>query len=119
MEKTSLTNHLLSFDQQYFSFITEVFDEYFIGLKKTFESCIKPNLFLSVRCRINDLVSKMSLFNIYCHLSHCKIGFNVVKRGQYCTRFFVDDISISKYIEKKKQSFSKRDFKDELVSNIL
>ena len=119
MEKTSLTNHLLSFDQQYFSFITEVFDEYFIGLKKTFESCIKPNLFLSVRCRINDLVSKMSLFNIYCHLPHCKIGFNVVKRGQYFTRFFVDDISLSKYIEKKKQSFSKRDFKDELVSNIL
>ena len=36
-----LSNHLLNFNKQYFSFITEVFDEYFIELKKAVESCIK------------------------------------------------------------------------------
>ena len=111
------SNHLLNFNKQYFSFITEVFDEYFIGLKKAVESCIKPHVFLSVRCCINDLVYEMSPLRVYCHLFHSKRGFNVVNRCQYRRRFFVDDVSLSSHMEKM-LSFSKADFKDEL-SNIL
>ena len=86
-------------------------------LKKAFENCIKSHVFLSARCRISDLVYEMSPLKIYCHLFHCIRGFNVVNRCQYRTKTFADDVSLSSHIEKK-LSFSKADFKDELVSNI-
>ena len=98
--------------------MAEVFDEYFIGLKKALESCIKPHVLLSGRCSINDLVYEISLLRIYFHLFHCKRGFNVVNRCQYCTRYFVGDVSLLKYIEKK-LSFLKADFKDEPLSKIF
>ena len=53
---------------------------------------------MSVRCCINDLIYEMSLLRVYCHLFHCKRGFNLVNRCQYCASFFVDDVSFSKHI---------------------
>lgn len=98
--------------------MAEVFDEYFVGLKKALESCIKPHVLLSGRCSINDLVYEISLLRIYFHLFHCKRGFNIVNRCQYCTRYFVVDVSLLKYIEKK-LSFLKADFKDKPLSKIF
>ena len=81
---------MLSFARQYFFFITKVFDEYFVGLKKIFERCIKPHEFLSVRCCMNDPVYEIPPFRIYWYLFHYKKGFNVVSWCQQCKMFFVD-----------------------------
>ena len=43
-----------------------------------------------LRVYISDLVKKLSPLRVFCHLSYCKRGFNVVNRCQYCTRCFVD-----------------------------
>ena len=69
-------------------------------LRNEFGRYFKPYVFLSIRCLISDLICKMTSFRAYCYLFHCKRGFNVVNRCQYCTHFFVDSVRLSCAIQK-------------------
>ena len=55
---------------------------------------------------------------MYYHLFHCFRGLNVVNRCHYFTRFYVQSIAISKFLDDK-FSFKRNFFRKELIDNFL
>ena len=65
-----------------------------------------------------ELILNRVFFFIYCHLFHCKRGFNVINRCQLCTGFCVDSLRLSTAIQKE-ICLTKEHFDPKIISTVI
>ena len=97
LSKAKQNSHdLINKGKDNIEFLASFFDEYLVMLRNVFGRDVKQHIVLSVKCLISDLMFEMTHFRVFCHVFHCKRGFNIVDRCQCCTCFFVDSSFIRK-----------------------
>ena len=76
--------------------------------------------FACVHAKLKEIVYLILPFQIYYHLFHCLHGFDVVNRCQYCTRFNVQSVPLSKFLGRKftfKLDFFRKEFTDNFLAD--
>ena len=108
-----ISKHLVSYDFGLFDFIEKELIGLAKNIKKTLKDAInKDNRFAfnDVNLRIKKLAYELLPFKIFYYVVYCVQGTRNPNRCRFCTRFFVDDVDISSYIDYKFR-FKKLDFK--------
>ena len=81
-----LSNNLVNKHKDIRLFLEGFLDDFYKEIKEDVKKLTRKSLWLPLSVMISDFVETLSPFKIFCHVFHCKRGFNVLDRCRYWTR---------------------------------